>query len=92
MQEKFCGEAILNPTYVTNRVPTKALEKMVPYDSFWERKLSVSCFKIFGCDAYAKVPKTTRKKFNACRRKVNFLVMIFVVNPIDFGILIKIDW
>ena len=46
---------------------------MVPYEAFWQRKPSVSRLKILGCDAYAQIPRVTRKKFDACSKKVTFL-------------------
>ena len=59
--------------YVKKKVPRKALEKMMPNEAFWERKASVSCFKISGCDAYAQVQKSTQKKFNARSKEVMLL-------------------
>jgi len=73
LPEKFWAEAVLNATYVKNRVPTKAVDNKVPYEAFWERKPSVGYLRIFGCDVYAHVPKVNRKKLDSRSKKVTFL-------------------
>ena len=73
LPEKFWAEAVLNATYVKNRVSTKAVNEKVPYEAFWDRKPSVGYLRIFGCDAYAHVPKVNRKKLDSRSKKVTFL-------------------
>ena len=73
LTEKFWAEAVFSATYVKNRVPTKAVEKKVPYEAFWGRKPSAGYLRIFGCDAYAFVPKVNRKKLDSRSKKVTFL-------------------
>ena len=73
LPKKFWGEAVLNATYVKNRVTTKAVESKVPYEAFWKRKPSVDYMRTFGCDAYGQVPSAIRKKLDPKSRKVTFL-------------------
>ena len=69
IQERFWAEAVLNANYVKNRVPTKSVEGMVPYEAFWGRKPSVDYFR----DAFAQIPQVGRKKFDPRSKKVVFM-------------------
>lgn len=52
-----------------NRSPTKALEGVAPHEAWSGSKRSVSHLRIFGCPAYAHVPKAERRKLDSKTRK-----------------------
>lgn len=59
--------------YLVNRLPTKALDGIVPIEAWSGHKPSVSHLRVFGCLAYAHIPKTKRKKLDDRSRKCVFL-------------------
>lgn len=66
----FWGEAILTSTYLTNRLPTKALSNnKTPYEMWHNKKPKISHLRIFGSTAYVhdktKVSKFDEKSFKA---------------------------
>ncbi|KAL1207442.1 Retrovirus-related Pol polyprotein from transposon TNT 1-94 [Cardamine amara subsp. amara] len=58
------GEAVCHATYIINRVPTRALENMTPYESLRKKKPSLDHIRVFGCLAYAKIETTHLKKLD----------------------------
>lgn len=58
------GEAIMTATYLANRSPTSSLEKMTPYEMWYQHKPKLSHLKVFGCTAFVHIPKGARKKFD----------------------------
>ena len=51
-------------TFVLNRCPTKALQSIIPYETWHGRKPSVAHLCVFGCLAYALVPEQQRSKLD----------------------------
>ena len=51
-------------TYILNRCPTKALYSITPYEAWHGHKPSISHLRVFGCLAYALMPKQQRKKLD----------------------------
>ncbi|KAH7352367.1 hypothetical protein KP509_19G041700 [Ceratopteris richardii] len=64
LPHSFWLEAIMCTTYVLNRCPTKALQSITPCEALHGRKPSVAHLHLFGCLAYALVPKQHRKKLD----------------------------
>ncbi|KAG7598736.1 Integrase catalytic core [Arabidopsis suecica] len=58
------GEAIRHTTYLLNRVVSRSLKDMTPYECFRNKKPMVEHIRIFGCIAYAKVDKPHLKKLD----------------------------
>ncbi|KAG7582944.1 Zinc finger CCHC-type superfamily [Arabidopsis suecica] len=58
------GETIRHTTYLLNRVVTRALKDMTPYECFRGKKPTVNHVRIFGCIAYAKVDKPHLRKLD----------------------------
>ena len=56
----FWAEAVHTAIYILNRSPTNAIGSMTSYEAWHKRKLMVEHFKVFGCIAYAHVPKKIR--------------------------------
>ncbi|KAJ0941493.1 putative RNA-directed DNA polymerase [Helianthus annuus] len=52
--DTFWGEAVRHAVYVLNRVSTKALNNMTPYERWKGRKPTLQHLRVFGCVAYVK--------------------------------------
>ncbi|EPS58475.1 hypothetical protein M569_16339, partial [Genlisea aurea] len=63
----YCWEdAVLHANYVRNRVATRALRGMTPFQRFWKRKPDLQWLKPFGCLVYVLIHKEIRGgKFDA---------------------------
>ena len=66
---KFWAEALSTCTYLRNRCPTKALKGITPYEAWNGVKPDLSLLRVFGCSAYAHVPKVERSKLDLKARK-----------------------
>ena len=69
MPQKFWAEALSTAAYLLNRSPTKAVGGMTPYEAWTGEKPLVDHLRVFGCHAYAKIPRDERKKLNSKTRK-----------------------
>jgi transposase InsO family protein len=61
----YWGEAFNTAIYVINRSPTKSLQGRTPFEVWYGRKPSLRHLRVFGCLAYAHVPKQKRSKLEA---------------------------
>ncbi len=52
-------------TYLRNRSPTKAVSGMTPYEAWTGEKPQMQGLRIFGCQAFAHIPKDERKKLDS---------------------------
>ena len=73
LPKRFWAEALSTSTYLRNRSPTRAVLEMTPYEAFTNQKPDVDHLKVFGCRAYAHVPKDERKKLDSKVRESIFL-------------------
>nr|CAD1817932.1 unnamed protein product [Ananas comosus var. bracteatus] len=64
LPKSFWAEAVACATYLINRSPTKSLKNMTPEEGWSGYKPGVKHLKIFGCIAYAQIPKEKRKKLD----------------------------
>ncbi|MCO5587111.1 hypothetical protein L7F22_041058 [Adiantum nelumboides] len=64
LPHKLWMEAVACAAHVLNRCPTRALKTITPYESWYDRKPSVSYFRVFGCLAYAHIPQQLRRKLD----------------------------
>ena len=69
----FWAEAVHTAIYILNRSPTKALRSMTPYEAWHKRKPRVEHLKVFGCIAYAHIPKENRDKLDGKGEKCIFI-------------------
>lgn len=58
------GEAIRHATYLINRVATRSLDGLSPYEALRSRKPNLSHLKVFGCVCYARTEKAGRKQLD----------------------------
>jgi len=61
----YWAEAVKIANYILNRCSTSAVDGKTPYEAWYDKKPTVRHFKVFGCLAYAHVPKEHRKKLDA---------------------------
>ncbi|MCO5572500.1 hypothetical protein L7F22_026255 [Adiantum nelumboides] len=64
LPHKLWMEAVACAAHVLNRCPTRALKNITPYESWYDRKPSVSYLRVFGCLAYAHIPQQLRGKLD----------------------------
>ena len=69
LPHRFWAEALATSVYLRNRSPTKAIEAMTPYEAWSGTKPDVSFLRVFGCSAYAHIPKAERRKLDSKARK-----------------------
>ena len=69
----FWAEAVSTAVYLRNRSPTKALKDMTPFEAWTKEKPKIEHLRVFGCDAYALIPKDERAKFESKSRKSIFV-------------------
>lgn len=70
MDKKYWGEAINTANYLQNRLPSKCIEK-TPFELWHLKAPNVDHLRVFGCRAYAHVPKELRRKLD--EKAVEFL-------------------
>ena len=58
---RLWGKAIMTVTYLKNRSPTTALDKVTPYEAWHGKKPDLSYLHTFGCVAYHHVEGARRK-------------------------------
>ena len=69
----FRAEAINIVVYLKNMSPTKSLNLQTPFEAFHGYKLEAGHLRVFGCKAFAHVPKDERSKLNAKSIKCIFI-------------------
>ena len=69
LPKRFWAEAVSTAVYLKNRCPTKSVQDKTPYEAWHGEKPKVKHLRVFGCDAYAHIPKDERGKFDSKARK-----------------------
>ena len=73
LPQKFWAEALSTAVYLRNRSPTRAVEGKTPFEAWTGQKPDVKNFRVFGCVAYAHIPKDERHKLDSKAKKCIFL-------------------
>ena len=73
LPNEYWVEAVSCAVYILNRSPTKIVRDMIPQQAWSDMIHSVSHLKVFGCIAYAHVPKETRIKLGDKSEKCIFV-------------------
>jgi len=73
LSKSFWAEALSTATYLRNRSPTRAVQRMTPYEVWTGCKPNVSKLRVFGCDAYVHIPKDDRQKVDSNTKHCIFL-------------------
>ena len=70
LPHKFWAEALSTAVYLKNRSPTKAVKDMTPFEAWKNTKPKVGHLRVFGCNAFAHIPKDERHKLDAQSQKM----------------------
>jgi hypothetical protein len=73
LSNEYWAEAVACAVYILNMSPTKIVRGMIPQQAWSGKHHSVSHFRVFGCIAYAHVPKQTRSKLDDKSEKCIFI-------------------
>ena len=73
LPHKLWAEAVSTAVYLRNRSPTNAVDGMTPSELLTGVKPNVKHLKVFGCEAYAHIPKDERRKLDSKARKCIFM-------------------
>ncbi len=63
LSKQYWAEAVSMAVYLRNRCPIKAVEGKTPYEAWYGQKPKVDHLIVFGCDAFAHIPKDERGKW-----------------------------
>ena len=64
LEKKLWDEAIATACYLINRYPTSSLVDKTPMEAWSGHKPSLIHLRVFGCEAYAYVPKEKQTKLD----------------------------
>ena len=82
LAKKFLAEALATACYLQNRSSSAAVKGMTSNEALFGKEPCVENLKIFGCDAYAHVPKDERSKLDVKAQKCVLLGMVQKLNAI----------
>ena len=68
--QNLWAEATRQAIYIQNRLPTKALKGMTPYEAVNGKAPNIKHIRVFGCTAYAKVTTPYLKKLEDRSKKM----------------------
>lgn len=71
--KRFWGDAVMTACYLINRIPTKILKDISPFEVLNKTKPSLDHLKVFGCVCFVLVPGEQRTKLDAKSIKSIFL-------------------
>jgi hypothetical protein len=71
--QEFSAEAVGTSCYLVNRSPSLELDDKTPHEVWSGKKPSLQHLRVFGCDAYAHVPKENRSKLDKKDEKCIFI-------------------
>ena len=69
LPQHLWAEAISTATYLRNRSPTSAVDGMTPHQAWSGKTPGAEHLRVFGCAAYAHVPKDERGKLDSKTRR-----------------------
>lgn len=67
------GKAVRQDIYLLNRLPTRVLSGMTPYEAWKGKKPNLEHIRLFGCLAYMKIPQVHVKKLDDRSKAVVYL-------------------
>ena len=73
LPHKFWAESLSTAVYLRNRSPSVTVKGKTPFEAWTGQKPNVKHLRVFGCEAYAHVPKDERKKLDSKARKCTLL-------------------
>lgn len=73
LPKNYWGFAVLTAAYLKNRLPSNSIDNHTPYFLKYNDNPELKYLRVFGCDAYALVPPTLRKKLDEKCKKMIFV-------------------
>ena len=73
LPKSFWAEAISTAVYLRNRSPTSTVKGMTPLQAWFGQKPGVKHLRVFGCAAYAHIPRDERGKLDSKSKKCSLL-------------------
>uniref|UniRef100_A0A146LH62 Retrovirus-related Pol polyprotein from transposon TNT 1-94 n=3 Tax=Lygus hesperus TaxID=30085 RepID=A0A146LH62_LYGHE len=73
LPKPFWAEACSTAVYLKNRQPHRSLDGAIPEQLWTGKKIDLSHLRVFGCTAFAHIPKQFRKKFDAKSQQLIFV-------------------
>ena len=73
LSDGFWAEALLTAVHIINMSPSRPLGLQIPQEIWTGSKPNYDKLRIFGCEAYALIPKDDRRKLEPRSRKCVFL-------------------
>ncbi|KAL0745047.1 hypothetical protein Bca101_100892 [Brassica carinata] len=71
--KRFWGDAVQTACYLINRVPTKILKNLSPFEVLNKSKPFIDHLRVFGCVCYVMTPGEQRNKLEAKSTKAMFI-------------------
>ncbi|WZZ50369.1 hypothetical protein YC2023_050476 [Brassica napus] len=71
--KKFWSDAVQTACYLINRVPTRVLKKLSPFEVLNKAKPHIDHLRVFGCLCYVMIPGERRNKLEAKSTKAMFI-------------------
>ena len=73
LSNDFWANAISTDVYLKNKIPTRYLDLNTPFKSLYRFKPTIHHLRIFGCKAFAHIPKENKNKLAIKAIKCNFV-------------------
>ncbi|WZZ36046.1 hypothetical protein YC2023_019447 [Brassica napus] len=71
--KRFWGDAVVSACYLINRIPTKVLQDISPFQVLNKIKPQIDHLRVFGCVCYVLIPGEQRNKLEAKSAKGMFI-------------------
>ena len=73
LTQSFWAEAVMTAVHIINRSPSTPLDNQIPEQLWTGKKPHYDHLRVFGCEAFAHVPKELRKKLDPKSHKCVFI-------------------
>ena len=70
---EYWAEAITTAVYLCNLTPTRSIREGSPFEAWYRKRQNLAHLRVWGCVAYVRIPKETRRKLDANVRKCAFV-------------------
>ena len=71
-EKTFWGYAVQRAAYLMNRIPNQTVGK-APFELKYGKSPDLNIIRVFGCDAYMRIPDNLRKKLDPKSKKMIFI-------------------
>ena len=71
--KQYWAEAVTAAVYLRNLTPTRAISEGSPFEAWNGRRPNLAHLRVWGCTAYARIPKENRKKLDPNAKRCVFV-------------------